>query len=184
MFSSSNKILKLSRIYLLTHSLLLPVSLFLFRILTAMISGGNSLGIKDEDIRFTTIVLNDAKRLDWKRGELHKREMAVKGIFMGRLSEAWKEDEQGYGMNAKKRPSARRNNDSVDPLFQKKNWNQIDSGFRLWGGGNYEVDGTGSIAGGRGGSSKRTVKNNNGETVDEFLESKNWNDIDSSFRIL
>ncbi len=162
-----------------------------------MISGGNSLGINDEDIRFTTTVLNDAKNLNWKRGELHKREMAVKGIFMGRLSEAWKEDEQGYGMNTKKLKrgsrSGSRKTDQVDPLFQKKNWNQIDSGFRLWGGGTYEADigmtttsskqeGSSSSSSSRRRSDTRTVKNNN--EVDEFLESKNWNDIDSSFRIL
>ena len=65
-----------------------------------MISGGNALGINDEDIRFTMTVLRDAKMLDWRRGELHKREMAVKGIFMGRISEVWKEDEKKYGMKS------------------------------------------------------------------------------------
>ena len=163
------------------------------RILTAMVSGGNSLGINDEDIRFTTTVLNDAKNLDWKRGEFRKRQMAVKGIFMGRLSEAWKEDEQGYGMNnsrskvrsASPSSSNRKNKkEDIDPLFQKKNWNQIDSGFRLWGGvGNSDDGATGSSANYSKAATSSGTSKSNGQ-VDEFLESKNWNDIDSSFRIL
>lgn len=152
-----------------------------------MVSGGNSLGINDEDIRFTTTVLNDAKNLDWKRGEYRKRQMAVKGIFMGRLSEAWKEDEQGYGMNNSRSkvrsssPKMKNKKEAIDPLFQKKNWNQIDSGFKLWGGG-----GVGNSGGEETGSSANspTSKSKNNDGVDEFLESKNWNDIDSSFRIL
>jgi hypothetical protein len=122
-----------------------------------MVSGGNSIGINDDDVRFTMNVLSDAKNLNWSRGELKKREMAVKGIFMGRISEAWKEDETRYGLGTEK---------TIDPLFKKKNWNQIDSGFRLWGGGNFD------------GSEKKNAP------VDKWLESKNWNDIDSSFRIL
>lgn len=132
-----------------------------YRIITEMISGGNSLGIKNEDVRFIMKVLNDAKKLPWKRGELLKREVAVKGVFMGRISEVWKEDEQKYGMRDDTIPK--------DPLFEKKNWNQIDSGFRLWGGS------SGSLPAG----SKRKKPD-----IDDFLESKNWNDIDSSFRIL
>ena len=134
-----------------------------------MISGGNSLGINDEDVRFTMTVLADAKKLEWRRGELYKREMAVKGIFMGRFSEAWKEDEQRFGMKSREKAEI------IDPLFQKKNWNKIDSGFRLWGG---RFDGTRSSRDGGG------TKKKKGGDVDEFLESKNWNDIDSSFRIL
>jgi hypothetical protein len=131
-----------------------------------MISGGNSLGIYDEDVHFTLTVLGDAKKLEWRRGELQKREMAVKGVFMGRISEAWKENEGKYGMRTSSKRVAE---DVVDPLFEKKNWNKIDSGFRLWGRG--------------GGSSTENAKTKKND-VDEFLESKNWNDIDSSFRIL
>ena len=110
--------------------------------------------------------------------------MAVKGIFMGRLSEAWKEDEQGYGMNSQKRLQQSRSNtaigaerkeDKLDPLFKKKNWNKIDSGFKLWGGGSMSDEST---------KSRHEKKPGNGKEVDEFLESKNWNDMDSGFRIL
>jgi pentatricopeptide repeat protein len=132
-------------------------------ILAEMISGGNSLGVNDEDARFTMTVLSDAKKLSWRRGELYKREIAVKGVFMGRISEVWKEDEKKYGMKSNSENEEKK----LDPLFQRKNWNKIDSGFRLWGGGNFEGKSTKSKS-----------------EVDEFLESKNWNDIDSSFRIL
>ncbi len=148
--------------YLLNSLLLLLFSSI--RILTSMISGGNSLGITDEDVNFTKKVLSDAKHIQWKRGELYKRQMVVKGVFMGRLSEVWKEDELKYGMKSDTQKNIVR-----DPLFEKKNWNQIDSGFRLWGGARsfQEVE------------PKRSKKK-----VDEFLESKNWNDMDSGFRIL
>lgn len=158
---SNHDTIQLSSLMTLTSQL----QFFYRRILFAMISGGNSLGVSDEDVRFAMAVLSDAKKLVWNAGELKKREMAVKGVFMGRLSEAWKQDEQKYGLSS-------RSENEIDPLFRKKNWNKIDSGFRLWGGGGggedrYEV-----------GSKKKK------KTVDEFLESKNWNDIDSSFRIL
>jgi hypothetical protein len=55
-----------------------------------------------------------------------------------------------------------------DPLFVKKGWNKIDSGFRLWGGvknKQQQIDGQSS-------------------SVDSFLASKGWNDIDSGFRLV
>ena len=115
------------------------------RILTPMVAGGNSLGLNDHDATFTTLVLRDAGQLEWPEGYLRRRERTVGAVFAGRISEAWKESNE------------------EDDLFKKKNWNSIDSGFRLWGG-----------------MPDRKKK----KKGDEFLESKNWNDIDSSFRIL
>lgn len=112
-----------------------------------MVAGGNSLGLNDHDIKFTTRVLTDAAQLDWPSGYLRRRQRTVRAVFQGRMSEQWKENEE------------------EDPLFKKKNWNAIDSGFRLWGGPRPE-------------NKKKSKK------IDEFLESKNWNDMDSSFRIL
>jgi hypothetical protein len=117
----------------------------IFSILTPMVSGGNALGLHDNDVKFTTEVLRDARQLQWPDGYLRRRERTVKAVFRGRMSEAWKDEE-------------------MDPLFAKKNWNTIDSGFRLWG--------------------DRSERQKPTPTADEFLESKNWNDIDSSFRIL
>jgi len=126
------------------------------RILIAMVSGGNSLGLSDEDVKFTYEVLRDAKKLDLSPGHFEKRERAVKAVIVGRMSEVWKEDRVGYGMDE-------------GPLEQK-NWNQIDSRFPLWGAANILDD----------------VKNLGQpapEDVDQFLESKNWNSMNSGFRL-
>ena len=114
-----------------------------------MVSGGNALGLHDTDAIFTKEVLSDAKKLEWPKGFFERREKIVKSVFSSRISEVWKE-----------------NDEVKDPLFKKKNWNTIDSGFRLWG------DFT----------TKPRAKAK--PKKDEFLESKKWNDIDSSFRIL
>ena len=132
----------------LIHSILSALS----SILTPMVRGGNSLGTNDHDVVFTSEVLRDAKQLEWPEGYLSRRERTVNSVFKGRMKKDWSDDV------------------SQDPLFKKKNWNTIDSGFRLWGGGGV-------------GSQKRSSKSSS-STPDEFLESKNWNDIDSSFRIL
>ena len=117
-----------------------------------MVSGGNGLGLNDDDMRFTSDVFRDAKKLHWSEGYLRRRERTVKTVFAGRMSEMWKEAK-----------------DYEDPLFKKKNWNKIDSGFRLWGSGT---------------SDKAQKPKKNFSSGDDFLDSKNWNDMDSSFRIL
>lgn len=119
-----------------------------------MVSGGNSLGLDEKDIEFTLSTLRDARDIDYSPKELKGRERAVRAILVGRTSEVWKVDEKGYGMDK----------GVVDPLFKRKNWNQIDSGFRLWGGGR-----------------EKSIKNPT--TKDEFLESHSWNDMNSGFRI-
>ena len=120
-----------------------------------MVSGGNSLGLEEKDIDFTLSVLRDARDLDYSPKELKGRERAVRAILVGRTSEVWKVDEKRYGMSQ----------DVVDPLFKRKKWNQIDSGFRLWGGGR-----------------EKSIKK--AASKDEFLESHSWNDMNSGFRIL
>ncbi len=59
------------------------------------------------------------------------------------------------------------NEDTEDPLFKKKGWNEIDSGFRLWGGGNVKM-----------------AEQSENASVDSFLASKGWNDMNSGFRLL
>ena len=120
-----------------------------------MVSGGNSLGLEAKEIEFTLSVLRDAKKVGYSSKQMRSRERAVKAILIGRTSEVWKLDENRYGMSES----------VIDPLFKRKKWNQIDSGFRLWGGGRKK-------------SKQETAKK------DTFLESHSWNDIDSSFRIL
>ena len=122
-----------------------------------MISGG-PVGFEDSDIKFTLSVLRDGSRLEWDRGQFEKRKKAVRGILVGCSSEVWKNDEFAFGLVGE---------EPDDPLFEKKGWNKIDSGFRLWGGGDSTMKEEGDDA-----------------SVDSFLASKGWNDIDSGFRFV
>jgi len=111
-------------------------------ILNAMISGGNSLGLNEKDVQFTFEVLRDAKELKLYPEGFDKLEKDIKAVIVGRMSEVWKED-----------------------IFEQKNWNRIDSGFRFWG----------SIG---------SESNDNTSTdSDDFLDSKNWNSMNSGFRL-
>ena len=127
-----------------------------------MISGG-PIGFEEEDVKFTLTVLRDGARLDWEHGQYEKRKKAVRGILVGCSSEVWKNDEFAFGLVSEQEPE--------DPLFTKKGWNKIDSGFRLWGG---EVDD----------SSMQEQSEGDNASVDSFLASKGWNDIDSNFRLI
>ncbi len=140
-----------------------------------MLSGG-SFGFEPDDIQFTLTVLQDASRLEWEDGQYEKRKKAVRSILVGCSSEVWKNDELAYGLQS----IDEKKKEEEDPLFIKKGWNRIDSGFRLWGGGNSEesLDWAGApFDGGKDGKSDSSA-------VDSFLASKGWNDIDSGFRIL
>jgi len=126
-------------------------------ILVAMVSGGNSLGLSDKDVKFTYEVLRDARKLDLSPEHFERRERAVKAVIVGRMSEVWKEDTVSYGMDE-------------GPL-ERHNWNQINSRFRLWGSGNNILE---------------DVKNMGQSAMadaDDFLESKNWNSMNSGFRL-
>jgi hypothetical protein len=139
----------------LHHSLILFCTLS-FRILYTMTNGGPR-GFEENDTQFTLQVLRDGEQLDWEGNQYQKRKRAVRTALMACSSEVWKNDEALYGLDKSQ----------DDPLFLKKGWNKIDSGFRLWGGGNGgEVDGEKGVA------------------VDEFLAKKGWNDMDSGFRII
>mmetsp|Transcript_36807 Transcript_36807/g.88749 ORF Transcript_36807/g.88749 Transcript_36807/m.88749 type:complete len:1082 (+) Transcript_36807:321-3566(+) len=135
-----------------------PDTILVDTILNTMISGG-PIGFEDSDVKFTLLVLRDGSRLEWERGQYEKRKKAVRGILVGCSSEVWKNDEFAFGLVSE---------EPDDTLFEKKGWNKIDSGFRLWGGGGdlmQQVEGDGS-------------------SVDSFLASKGWNDIDSGFRFI
>lgn len=110
-----------------------------------MLTSENSLGCQESDASFASLVLQDASELEWPHGYLERRKKLVQRVFEGKIGEAWR--------------------DRQDPLFKKKNWNTIDSGFQLWG-------------------QKKTPAKPNNKRVDAFLESKDWNDINSGFRIL
>ena len=131
-----------------------PDTILVDTILSAMISGG-PIGFNDDDVRFTLTVLRDGERLEWVGRQYESRKRAVRAILVGCSSEIWKNDEFAFGLMNEEDP--------LDPLFKKKGWNEIDSGFRLWGGG----DG------------KEQEENS---SVDSFLASKGWNDMNSGFR--
>jgi len=86
-------------------------------ILLAMTDGG-TLGLSDDDSKFTLTVLNDCKSI-CKKDEYMRRKRIVKQVFIGRLSEAWKEIDDDY---------------DDDELFKKKGWNKMESGFQMFGG--------------------------------------------------
>jgi len=138
-----------------------PDTILVDTILTAMISGGPN-GLEDDDVKFILTVLRDGARLEWQVGQYENRKRAVRGILMSCSSKIWKKDEFAFDLVGEKEPE--------DPLFAKKGWNKIDSGFQLWGGGNVQQTEEGD--------------GDSSSSVDSFLASKGWNDIDSGFRLL
>lgn len=134
-------------------------------ILATMTKGGR-IGLQKADIQFTLQVLKDAKTLDWKTGELEQRKEAVRAIMVGRMSEVWKLNEDYYGMKV----DNVKEEEETDDLFRRKGWNKVDSGFRLWGGGDsIRLD--------------QDKPRPPSEPIDNFLASKGWNDVDSGFRL-
>ncbi|KAL7485202.1 hypothetical protein ACHAW6_010795 [Cyclotella cf. meneghiniana] len=136
-----------------------PDTVLIDKILVAMTNGGPR-GFETDDIQFTLTALRDGDRLQWDGEQYQKRKKAVRSVLMACSSEVWKKDGGSEPL------------ETEDPLFLKKGWNKIDSGFRLWGGGN---DSGGDGITSEGGKER---------SVDSFLASKGWNDIDSGFRIL
>ena len=95
----------------------------------AMISGGPIRFEEDNDeVNFTLAVLRDGAHLEWEEGQYKKRKRVVRGMLVGCTSEVWKNKEWGLMSSSSGQPPPK------DPLFAKKGWNKIDSGFRLWGG--------------------------------------------------
>jgi pentatricopeptide repeat protein len=124
-------------------------------ILKAMIRYGNQASAFDKSSAlFVTTVLNDAETLEWGEGQLERRKRAVQD----RLRGIWKREAR----DAIATPS------KSDDLFERKGWNQVDSGFRLWGGGRRDVE------------KKNLAKE---DTTCKFLESHGWNDVNSGFRL-
>ena len=148
--------------------------------MTSLIANERIYRLDDKDIRFIYAVLRDAKKLEWTSPQhLERRERVVNALFLNRMNQLWKED--GFT----------RDMDPVeDPLFQKKKWNRIESGFRLWGSTTTTTSNTGSNRSSYVGTETLTSNRNEKskirkkDEVDKFLESKKWNDIDSSFRII
>jgi len=130
-------------------------------ILKAMIRIATAQYINGADVSFIAVVLQDAETLDWEEGQLERRKRAVRAILADRLRENWRSEDAVDLLSQAAAAAADDKED--DELFQRKGWNKVDSGFRLWGGGTDADQDVGSD--------------------DQFLKSHGWNDVDSGFRL-
>jgi len=115
--------------------------------------------LQKKDSPLIAAIVRDAEKLSWRPGQLERRKRAIQATLSKttKLMRAWKDNEDDDFL--------RRAISSEDALFKKKGWNEVDSGFRLWGGGRMDAKAKSSV-------------------VDEFFERKGWNDVDSGFRII
>lgn len=119
-------------------------------ILRSVVRISRSRSLTREEVSFVALVLRDADHLIWEDGQLERRRRVIRGVLGERLRSAWAEQLE----------STSSSQSDKDELFRRKGWNEVDSGFRLWG----------------------TSKNR--DSSDAFLRSKGWNDVDSGFRFL
>jgi hypothetical protein len=115
--------------------------------------GRRTRGLSKMELDFAADVFRDAERLDWADGQLERRKRAVQSVLGSKQRMDWMRQGEGVYQQLLKPED--------DELFLRKGWNQVDSGFRVWG---------------------SVVKDDT--AVDDFLQSKGWNDVDSGFRIL
>jgi hypothetical protein len=125
--------------------------------LKALIKNSRKGGLQKTDVQFIASIMRDAEKLEWGEGQLERRKKAVQTFVTGQVAGLWREETDMYGLLAV--------DDKEDEFLKKHGWNRVDSGFRLWGGGNVENGGV-------------------QEEKDEFLRSKGWNKLDSGFRII
>lgn len=112
-------------------------------------------GVQPADARFVAGVLRDAEKLDWDEGQLNRRKMVMASAMKKHVANAWEEEAELYGLWKRDGSTGNDNN-----MFERHGWNEVDSGFRLWGAGK-----------------------DSDSNADDFLQSKGWNDMDSGFRV-
>eukprot|EP00980_Cylindrotheca_fusiformis_P028766 scaffold22642_cov134-Cylindrotheca_fusiformis.AAC.21 len=134
---------------------ILPDKALVDMILKAMIEKSRKTMLHASEVRFVAGVLRDAEKLHWSEGQLETRKKSISMIMTGRTADTWKEEAGLFGLTGSK---------SEDELFQEHGWNQVDSGFQLWGAGKKSADPR--------------------KSSDIFLRSKGWNSVDSGFRII
>jgi len=135
-------------------------------VLKAFVHATRTRSLGNREVYFLANVLRDAEQLNWPDGQLERRKRTVRVLLGDKLREVWKNDKDLYGLLSEG------NVDSEDDLFKRKGWNEVDSGFRLWGTRSASPS-----------SQPFSRKAKSEKVVDEFLESKGWNDVDSGFRI-
>ena len=124
-----------------------PDNVLVDTVLKAMLKIATAQPISRTDVLFIVSVIRDADLLEWEEGQLERRKRAVRAVLADQLRETWTLDSLFEAAE-----------DEEDELFLRKGWNKVDSGFRLWGGGQ-------------------------ADTEDQFLRSHGWNDVDSGFRL-
>jgi hypothetical protein len=151
-----------------TESLIRPDNTLIGIILRGMIRVGRSKSLSKRDVYFVASVLRDAKKLKWAEGQLERHQRAARAA----LTQQFRNDEVAlYSiLQVEDDDDDDDDDDNEDELFQRKGWNKVDSGFRLWGGGYSEVS--------------ESKKRKSSKVVDKFLQKKGWNKLDSGFRIL
>lgn len=115
-----------------------------YRILKAIIRTGL---LTKKDTPLVATVVRDAEKLSWGPGQLERRKRAIQTVLTAR-SAVWVDEGADDDM-------LRKEIKSEDALFKRKGWNEVDSGFRLWGGGRKDAK----------------------PSDDKFLESKGWNNV-------
>jgi len=125
-------------------------------IIKGMIETSRVCGVQAADARFVAGVLRDAEMLNWEEGHLDRRKNFIASAMKKHVANAWEEEAELYGLWKRDSPTTK----SDDKMFERHGWNEVDSGFRLWGAG----------------------KKESAETSDDFLKSKGWNDVNSGFR--
>ena len=121
-------------------------------VLKSLLRVGRSRSLTKTEVYFVAEVLRDADLLTWEEGKLERRKRVVRSVLGDRLRSVLRRDEN----------LSRALAPEDDELFRRKGWNQVDSGFRLWG----------------------SLGKDSDASTDQFLKSKGWNDVDSGFRIL
>jgi hypothetical protein len=136
--------------------------------------------IQASDARFAAGVLRDAEQLKWDDGQLERRKHVTELAMRKCVGSVWDEEAGLYGL-WKSSSSKSEEDEQQNTMFERHGWNQVDSGFQLWGAGKRNVD-LHNVSSSRRTSSKTSVADN-GIGRDKFLQSKGWNDMESGFRI-
>ena len=145
--------------------------------------------VQPTDARFAAGVLRDAEQLHWDEGQLERRKRVTELAMRNCVGNVWDEEAGLYGLwkdhpRSKSSPSTpieqqrRRQKDEEDDeeneMFERHGWNQVDSGFQLWGAGKSVMPPP----------SSSSAKSPGERETDKFLQSKGWNDMESGFRII
>jgi len=126
-------------------------------VVKGIVETSRACGVQASDARFVAGVLRDAEMLDWEQGQLDRRKIVVASAMKKHVENAWEEEAELYGLWKGDRSSKQ----SDDNMFERHGWNEVDSGFTLWGSG----------------------KKDKNKDPDDFLQSKGWNGMDSGFRL-